>query len=138
MSEPQQPHAAATVLDVERVICRESELEAHGVRAFTIGTGDWPLRGLVVRAGAHLRGYVNRCPHAGHPLNLLPDRFLTPDGALLLCSSHGALFEKLTGYCVAGPCAGRALTPVPLEVRSGFVMLADGVDAAGLADESSG
>ncbi|HVH84655.1 MAG TPA: Rieske 2Fe-2S domain-containing protein [Steroidobacteraceae bacterium] len=121
-------------LDVERVVCRETELDVHGARAFTIGAGDWPLRGFVVRVGAHLRGYVNRCPHAGHPLNLLPDRFCTPDGALLLCSSHGALFEKLTGYCVAGPCAGRALTPVPLEVRSGFVMVADGVDIAALAE----
>lgn len=120
--------------DVERVVCRESELGNCEVRAFTIGAGDWPLRGLVVRVGARLRGYVNRCPHAGHPLNLLPDRFLTPDGALLLCSSHGALFEKLTGYCVAGPCAGRSLTPVPLEVRSGFVMVADGVDVAALSE----
>lgn len=124
-------------LDVERVVCRESELEAGDVRAFTIGAGDWPLRGFVVRVGALLRGYVNRCPHAGHPLNLLPGRFLTPDGALLLCSSHGALFEKLTGYCVAGPCAGRSLTPVALAVRSGFVMLADEVDMAALADEAS-
>jgi nitrite reductase/ring-hydroxylating ferredoxin subunit len=121
------------VLDVERVVCRETDLEAHAVRAFTIGGGDWPLRGFALRVGAQLRGYVNRCPHAGHPLNLLPDRFLTPDGALLLCSSHGALFEKLTGYCVAGPCAGHALTPLALEVRDGFVMLADGVDVAALA-----
>lgn len=105
------------------------------MRAFTIGAGDWPLRGFVVRVGAQLRGFVNRCPHAGHPLNLLPDRFLTPDGSLLLCSSHGALFEKLSGFCVAGPCAGRSLTPVPLEVRSGFVLLADGVDIAALAEE---
>jgi nitrite reductase/ring-hydroxylating ferredoxin subunit len=128
---------AGAVLDVERVVCRETELAAHGARAFTIGAGDWPLRGFVVRVGAHLRGYVNRCPHAGHPLNLLPDRFCTPEGSLLLCSSHGALFEKLTGYCVAGPCAGRSLTPVPLEVRSGFVMVAGGVDIAALADEVS-
>lgn len=124
----------AADFDVERVVCRESELGSGGVRAFTIGAGDWPLRGLVVRVGATVRGYVNRCPHAGHPLNLLPDRFLTPDGTLLLCASHGALFEKLTGYCVAGPCAGRALTPVPLEVRSGFVMVADGVDVAALSE----
>jgi nitrite reductase/ring-hydroxylating ferredoxin subunit len=128
---------AGETFDVERVVCRESELENQEVRAFTIGAGDWPLRGFVVRAGAHLRGFVNRCPHAGHPLNLLPDRFLTPDGALLLCSSHGALFEKLTGYCVAGPCAGRSLTPVPLAVRSGFVMVADGVDIAALAAEAA-
>jgi nitrite reductase/ring-hydroxylating ferredoxin subunit len=124
-------------LDVERVVCRVTELDAHGVRAFTVGGGDWPLRGFVVRSGAHLRAYVNRCPHAGHPLNLLPDRFFTPDGALLLCSSHGAMFEKLTGYCVAGPCAGRSLTPVPLEVHSGLVMLADGVDIAALAEAAS-
>ncbi|HVP32536.1 MAG TPA: Rieske 2Fe-2S domain-containing protein [Steroidobacteraceae bacterium] len=134
MSEAQLPRAPAGALDVERVVCRLSELEAHGARAFTIGAGDWPLRGVVLRAGAHLRAYVNRCPHAGHPLNLLPDRFCTPDGALLLCSSHGALFEKLTGFCVAGPCAGRSLTPVPLEVVNGFVMLADSVDVAALGE----
>lgn len=119
-------------VDVERVVCRLTELEPHGARAFTIGSGDWPLRGFVVRAGDAVRGYVNRCPHAGHPLNLLPERFLTPDGALIVCCSHGALFEKVSGYCVAGPCAGRSLTPVALEVRSGFVLLADSVDVSAL------
>jgi len=124
--------AGAVTLDLERVVCRLSEVEAHRARAFTIGSGDWPLRGFVVRAGDAVRGYVNRCPHAGHPLNLLPERFLTPDGALIVCSSHGALFEKTSGYCVAGPCAGRSLTPVDLEVRSGFVLLADSVDVSAL------
>lgn len=124
--------AGAGILDLERVVCRLSELEAHGARAFTIGSGDWPLRGFVVRVGDAVRGYVNRCPHAGHPLNLVPERFLTPDGALIVCCSHGALFEKASGYCVAGPCAGRSLTPVALEVRSGFVLLADSVDVSAL------
>ena len=133
MSGAPQP-GETQILDLTRVICRVSELEADGARAFSIGAGDWPLRGFVVRAGPQLRAYVNRCPHAGHPLNLLPDRFFTPDGALILCRSHGALFEKATGYCVAGPCAGRSLTPVPLEVRSGLVMIAECADLAALAD----
>jgi hypothetical protein len=34
---------------------------------------------------------------------------------------------------VAGPCAGRALTPVALEVQCGFVMLAGSVDIDALA-----
>jgi nitrite reductase/ring-hydroxylating ferredoxin subunit len=110
-----------------------SDLAAHGARAFTVGGGDWPLRGFVVRAGDAVRGYVNRCPHAGHPLNLLPDRFLCADGTLILCTAHGALFEKSTGFCVAGPCAGRSLTPVALEIKCGLVLLADSVDAAALA-----
>jgi nitrite reductase/ring-hydroxylating ferredoxin subunit len=120
-------------IDVERVVCRLLDIAPQGARAFTLGGGDWPLRGVVVRFGDTVRGYVNRCPHAGHPLNLLPERFLTPDGTLILCSSHGALFDKGSGYCVAGPCAGRSLTPVALEVRSGFVFLADSVDVAALA-----
>jgi nitrite reductase/ring-hydroxylating ferredoxin subunit len=124
--------SGADILDLERVVCRLGEIEAHGARAFTIGGGEWPLKGFVVRAGDLVRGYVNRCPHAGHPLNLLPERFLTPDRALILCSSHGAMFEKASGYCVAGPCAGRSLTPVALEVRRGFVLLADSVDVSAL------
>jgi len=122
------------VLDLERVICRLSDLAPNGARAFAIGGDERVLKGFIVRMGEAVYGYVNRCPHAGHPLDLLPGRFLAPDGTLILCSSHGALFEKRTGYCVAGPCAGRTLTPVALEVRDGCVVLADGVDVAALAD----
>jgi nitrite reductase/ring-hydroxylating ferredoxin subunit len=117
MSEPRQ-------IDLERVICRLEDLDPTGSRGFAIGRGDWPLRGFVVQVNGEVRGYLNSCPHAGHPLNLRPNRFLTPDQRLILCSSHGALFEKLTGLCVAGPCAGQSLRPLQLEVESGFVMLA--------------
>jgi nitrite reductase/ring-hydroxylating ferredoxin subunit len=118
------------LIDVERVICRLDDLGDSGARGFAIGAGDWPLRGFVVRVNNQVRGFINRCPHAGHPLNLRPHRFLTHDAALILCSSHGALFEKLTGHCVAGPCAGQSLRAVPLKVESGFVMLADEADPA--------
>ncbi len=137
MSTDEDAHEARA-LDVERVVCRLTELEREGARAFAIGAGDWPLRGFVVRAGNAVCGYVNRCPHAGHPLNLLPQRFLTADGTLILCSSHGALFEKGTGYCVGGPCAGRSLTPIALEVRYGFVIVADSVDVNALAQAAAG
>jgi len=123
----------ATAIDVERVICRLDDIEVSGARGFTIGTGDWPLRGFVVRVNSEVREFINHCPHAGHPLNLRPHRFLTADSALIVCSSHGALFEKATGLCIAGPCAGHYLRAVPLKVESGFVMLADSVDALALA-----
>lgn len=119
-------------LDLERVICRLADLEEHGSRAFTVGGGDWPLRGFVVRSGNDVRGYVNRCPHAGHPLDLRPGRFLTPDRALILCSSHGALFEKDGGSCLAGPCAGQRLRPIPLIVIGDVVLIAADADFAAL------
>ena len=78
--------------------------------------------------------FVNYCPHAGHPLNFRPHKFLTPDRNLILCCSHGALFERDNGLCIAGPCAGRSLTPVPVEVLNGYVLLAEGVDVERLAN----
>jgi nitrite reductase/ring-hydroxylating ferredoxin subunit len=121
-----------SVLDLERVLCAVEEIPDGGARGFAIGEGDWPLRGLLVRQRDAVRAYVNRCPHAGHQLNLMPHRFLTPDGAAILCGSHGALFDKLTGLCLAGPCAGRSLVPVALKIEAGYVLLADGVDPAAL------
>ena len=123
---------SGTQIDVERVICRLDDIQPGDARGFAIGGGDWPLRGLVVRLNDEVRGFINRCPHAGHPLNLRPHRFLTADSTLLLCSSHGALFEKATGYCIAGPCAGQRLSALPLKIESGFVLLADDVDVSAL------
>lgn len=124
-------------IDTARVLCTLAELETDGCRGFTVGEGDWPLRGVVIRLGPDsVRAWVNWCPHAGHALNLRPHRFLTADGALIKCDSHGALFTRDEGLCIAGPCAGRSLRPVPVMVEAGLVLLAPGVDPGELADVS--
>ncbi len=117
--------------DLARVLCRLDELD--GAREFRLGGGEWPLRGFVVRSGEGVRAYVNRCAHRQYPLNHLPHQFLTQDRSLIQCSMHGAIFDKATGYCVAGPCAGRSLIGLPLRIESGYVLLADEVDIELLA-----
>lgn len=114
-------------IDIARVVCRLDELNAAGCRGFTLGEGDWPLRGFVLRVGKEVRAYQNWCPHAGHPLNVKPHQFLTPDGALIICASHGALFERNGGICIAGPCTGRSLKPLPVQIVGGYVLLDPGV-----------
>ena len=117
------------------MLCSLAELETTGSHGFTVGEGDWPLRGFIVKTATGIAAYVNYCPHAGHPLNIRPNRFLTPDGNLILCCSHGALFARDNGLCIAGPCQGKKLTPVPVQVISGYVLLAEGVDVERLANE---
>lgn len=104
-------------------ICALAELEDPGSRAFAIGPDPWPLRGFVVRVGDEVFAYVNRCPHAGHPLDMRPDEFLAPDKATILCRSHGATFERTTGECLAGPCAGQSLCAIPARVSAGLVIV---------------
>jgi nitrite reductase/ring-hydroxylating ferredoxin subunit len=114
-------------------ICSMEELADPGSRAFTVGSGDWPLKGFLVRRGERVFAYVNQCPHAGHPLNWHPHEFLTRERTFIQCGSHGAIFEISTGACVAGPCNGKPLRSLPVEIREGIVyaMIADEFDDDG-------
>jgi nitrite reductase/ring-hydroxylating ferredoxin subunit len=107
----------------DRRICLVTDIADPGSRAFIAGSGDWPLRGFVVRRGSDVYAYVNRCPHVGHPLNWEPDQFLTSTRTLILCCSHGAQFMIDSGLCVVGPCVGARLTRVAIHIEDGNVML---------------
>jgi nitrite reductase/ring-hydroxylating ferredoxin subunit len=109
------------VSNVEIVVGPLEEIDDPGCREFEIGDGDWPFRGFVVRQGNDVFAYQNYCVHAGHPLNWKPDEFLTKDKSALMCASHGALYEISSGECAGGPCQGRSLRTVDVEVRDGIV-----------------
>jgi nitrite reductase/ring-hydroxylating ferredoxin subunit len=111
------------------ILCHLTDIPDPGSRAFRAGTGHWPLRGFIVRRGEQVWAYLNRCPHAGHPLDWLPDRFLDAEESLIQCGSHGALFEIDSGYCLAGPCAGQSLVPIAVRVLEGNVLLVEEAEA---------
>lgn len=111
------------------VLCWLGELRATGCREFRIGEGDWPLRGFVVQLERGVQAYLNRCPHLNYPLNYLPHDFLSHDPRFLECKMHGALFEKDSGLCIAGPCLGRRLTALPARIDQDAVI----VDAQAIA-----
>lgn len=67
---------------------------------------------FAVRRAGQLFVYHNQCPHLGINLEFQANDFLDADGAHIICSTHGALFEIATGECIFGPCNGDALTAV--------------------------
>ena len=105
-------------------LCDLAEIADPGAKGFRFRLEELLFAGFVVRRGDDVRGYIDRCPHAGTPLALMGDRFLTREGGLILCSSHGALFRIDDGLCVAGPCAGRTLWTWAVEVVGGEVRAA--------------
>jgi nitrite reductase/ring-hydroxylating ferredoxin subunit len=98
-----------------------SKINEPGACEFRTGDGDWPFRGFIVRWEGQVYAYANSCAHLGHPLNMEPDKFFTADRRLLLCGSHGALFEPDTGICTAGPCAGARLARLACRLEDGWV-----------------
>lgn len=105
------------------VLCRLEAIADPGARGFIVGAEGARRDLFVVRRDGRVFAYVNACPHIGTPLEFLPDRFLTRDGREILCSTHGARFTIETGRCVAGPCKGQSLDPLPARIEAGEVVV---------------
>ena len=98
--------------------CAADALAPGQTAAFELRVRGRLVRGLLVNHHGRHHAYVNRCPHAGTPLDAWPNEFFTEDGRYLICATHGAVFAPDTGICVEGPCPGKRLDPLPV-VRRG-------------------
>lgn len=85
---------------------------------------EWEGEGVFgVKQDGQVFLYRNRCPHLGTPLEWQEDGFLDPDGTLIQCSTHGALFAIDNGLCLQGPCRGQSLQAVKFWVDNGLLMV---------------
>jgi nitrite reductase/ring-hydroxylating ferredoxin subunit len=105
-----------------RPLCRVEDIPEGGSRGFGPARGGFT--GLfAVRRGGRVFVYVNCCPHIGTPLDWAPDRFLSADGARIVCATHGAEFAIENGACLRGPCLGAGLEPVMMRVEDGIILV---------------
>lgn len=89
----------------------------------TIESQRWSV--IVVRRGAEVRAFDNRCPHAGMPLDRLDGRVTLDPAGFLVCAAHLASFRVEDGAYAGGPKGpgARGLTPAPILVRDGLVVI---------------
>ena len=79
---------------------------------------------FAIRHAGRARAYLNRCAHAPVELDWPAGRFFDESGLYLVCASHGAQYRPDDGRCVAGPCRGRALTPLRVREHRGRIWVA--------------
>ncbi len=106
----------------DRALCRLDDIPDGAARGFGPAPGGF-IGLFAVRRGAEVFVYVNSCPHIGTSLDWAPDRFLTGDGARIVCATHGALFDIDGGLCVQGPCLGDQLEAVPAQIVDGVILV---------------
>lgn len=100
-------------------LCHFNDIPEGESKGFTVDG----LALFAVKKDAELYLYKNECPHLGVNLEWQEDQFLDLDGDLIECSMHGALFQITDGHCIAGPCQGEALQPLPWNMDDGRVYL---------------
>ena len=110
----------------ERLICASDALAdgGPGVR-FEIRRKGQALPAFVVRYGGHAYAYINECRHQESELDWNPGEFFDADKLYLICATHGALYLPQSGLCIAGPCRGASLAPVPVHERDGNVFCSE-------------
>jgi nitrite reductase/ring-hydroxylating ferredoxin subunit len=105
-----------------RALCKVEDIPDGAAKGFSPPAGGFT--GLfAVRRGDDVFVYVNSCPHIGVPLDWMPDRFLTADGARIVCATHGAEFGIESGLCLRGPCLGDRLEQVMIEIKDGVILV---------------
>jgi len=107
------------------LICASQALSegGTGVRFALAGREGRAEQCFAIRHGGAVHAFVNRCPHLGTELDWQPGEFFEESGLYLVCSTHGAIFEPRTGFCVAGPCRGASLEPLQVRETNGQVVL---------------
>lgn len=110
MSRPQRIAALADLAERQTI---KFQFERDGIRR----------EGFAVRFEGNIAAYENVCRHLPLTLDYADNRFFTEDGMHLICKTHGAVYEPLTGLCVAGPCQGATLKRLETEIRDGAIWL---------------
>jgi nitrite reductase/ring-hydroxylating ferredoxin subunit len=103
--------------------CDLDELPPGRTATFRLSCGGRTVHGFAINHEGRAYAYVNSCPHVGTPLDMWPNEFLTEDGSTIVCATHGALFAPDSGACIAGPCAGDHLTPLPVRVEGQILVV---------------
>jgi nitrite reductase/ring-hydroxylating ferredoxin subunit len=106
------------------VICASGALpeSGDGVR-FEVERAGERVSAFAIRFAGEAHAYLNRCAHVGVELDWEPGKFFDSEGLLLICSSHGALYDPATGECLGGPCSGGGLEKLAVEERDGEIRL---------------
>lgn len=91
-----------------------------GVR-FEIAAPGGSVPAFVLRIEGAPKAWLNRCAHVPVEMDWNPGRFLDDTGTVIVCATHGAVYDADDGRCVGGPCRDRGLQPVPCREVDGWI-----------------
>ncbi|MEW6337174.1 MAG: Rieske 2Fe-2S domain-containing protein [Acidobacteriota bacterium] len=104
-------------------IARLDEIPEGGM-VFAYRDGPVEESGILLLAHGVPVAWRNLCRHLAVRLDCeRRGEFTAPGSRNLVCQQHGARYDPVSGACLAGPCLGSRLRPLPIRVENGVVFL---------------
>ena len=118
-------------------LCASDALADKGTACvFDVLQWGQPARAFALRFEGRIVAYLNRCVHVQTELDWQPGEFLDSRREFILCSTHGAAYEPLSGRCAGGPCGRGSLTALRVEERDGQVYWYPSTDTRPMFDDA--
>ncbi len=111
-------------MDEESRIVAVEEIPDESTFLFTVRNGFDLEEAIIVRLDDGVAALKNYCPHWTDVRIDKGSGAETRDGELV-CTKHGATFERATGECTYGPCEGARMEEIDVTVEDGVVYLTD-------------
>lgn len=103
-------------------LCTSEALTEKGLACmFDVVHGNETMHAFALRFDGRVVAYLNRCAHVPSELDWRPGDFLDSAQEFIVCATHGAAYEPLTGRCAGGPCGRGSLTALRVEESAGHV-----------------
>lgn len=99
------------------------DLPINGARLVEIWPNDEYIPLIIMRRETGVFIYINRCPHAGWPLDTPDGEFLFSLDGDIICAGHGAVFDVANGHCMGGPGRGTPLRTYPFIIDGEYIII---------------
>jgi len=111
-------------MDEGRRIAAVEEIPDDGSVLFTVRDGFDTEEAILLTLADGVVALRNYCPH-WTDVRLDSGSGATVRDGEVVCTKHGATFEKATGDCTYGPCEGASIAQIEVTVSDGSVFLTD-------------
>jgi nitrite reductase/ring-hydroxylating ferredoxin subunit len=111
-------------MDDDSRIASVEEVPADSSLLFTIRDGFDTEEAILLKLSDGVVALKNYCPH-WTDVRLDSGSGATVRDDELVCTKHGATFERATGDCTHGPCEGATIDEIGVTVHEGDVYLTD-------------
>lgn len=103
-------------------LCASADIvdSGHGFRFKVVYNGE-DVSAFAVRIDGEVFAYLNRCSHLPVELDWNYGDFLDESGFNVVCATHGAFYEGVSGRCLGGPCDGKPLVRLALIEQDNFI-----------------